>query len=178
MVKQRSQNVGMYVRLSKEDFRQGESVSIENQKTILLKYLVEQGWNLVDIYADDGYSGGNFDRPAFKRLLKDVECGRVNVILVKDMSRFGRDYIEVGRYIEHILPKLGCRLIALHDGMDTDSDASTDFIPFKNLFNDFYLRDLSRKVKGSQRAMAEKGKYSGSYAPYGYKMADDEKRTL
>jgi DNA invertase Pin-like site-specific DNA recombinase/chaperonin cofactor prefoldin len=178
MVKQRNPNVGMYVRLSKEDFRQGESVSIENQKAILLKYIVEQAWNLVDIYADDGYSGGNFERPGFQRLMEDVRRGTVNLILVKDMSRFGRDYIEVGRYIEHILPKLGCRLIALHDGMDTDSDASTDFIPFKNLFNDFYLRDLSRKVKGSQRAMAEKGKFGGSYAPYGYRLADDEKRTL
>ena len=178
MVKQQSQNAGMYVRLSKEDFRQGESVSIENQKAILLKYIVEQGWNLIDIYADDGYSGGNFDRPGFKRLMADAERGIVNVILVKDMSRFGRDYIEVGRYMEHVLPRLGCRLVALHDGMDTDSEASTDFMPFKNLFNDFYLRDLSRKVKGSQRAMAEKGKYSGSYAPYGYRLADDDKRTL
>ena len=178
MVKQRTQNVGMYVRLSKEDFRQGESVSIENQKAILLKHIVEQGWNLVDIYADDGYSGGNFDRPGFKHLMEDVGRGTVNVILVKDMSRFGRDYIEVGRYMEHVLPRLGCRLIALHDGMDTDLDSSIDFIPFKNLFNDFYLRDLSRKVKGSQRAMAEKGKYSGAYAPYGYSLGSDEKRTL
>ena len=129
-------------------------------------------------HSDDGFSGGNFDRPAFKRLIGDVERGTVNVILVKDMSRFGRDYIEVGRYIEHILPRLGCRLVALHDGMDTDSDTSGDFIPFKNLFNDFYLRDCSRKAKGSQRTMAERGKYSGSYAPYGYRLSHDEKNTL
>jgi len=172
------QNVGIYVRLSREDLRQGESLSIENQKTILLKHIVEQGWNLVEIYVDDGYTGGNFDRPGFMRMMDDVKRGVVNTILVKDMSRFGRDYIEVGRYTEHILPGLGCRLVALHDGMDTDLEASVDYIPFKNLFNDFYLRDCSRKAKSAQRIMAERGKYSGSYAPYGYRLSHDEKNTL
>jgi len=178
MVKQRMQNVGMYVRLSKEDLRQGESLSIENQKAILLKHVVEQGWNLVDIYIDDGYSGGNFERPGFQRMMQDVQSGLVNIILIKDMSRFGRDYIEVGRYTELVLPKLGCRQVALHDGMDTATETGSDFIPFKNLFNDFYLRDCSRKVKAGKRAMAERGKFGGSYAPYGYKLSHDENNTL
>ncbi|MCL2532499.1 MAG: recombinase family protein [Oscillospiraceae bacterium] len=178
MVKERMQNTGIYVRLSKEDLRQGESLSIENQKAILLKHVVEQGWNLVEIYVDDGYSGGNFNRPGFQRMMGDVERGLVNVILTKDMSRFGRDYIEVGRYTEHVLPRLDCRLVALHDGMDTESEQSLDFIPFKNLFNDFYLRDCSRKQKSAQRVMAERGKFSGSRAPYGYKLAHDERNSL
>lgn len=178
MVKEKLQHVGMYVRLSKEDLRQGESLSIENQKAILLKYVVEQDWQLIETYVDDGYSGGNFNRPGFQRMMQDVQRGLINVILTKDMSRFGRDYIEVGRYTEHVLPQFDCRLVALHDGMDTDLEASLDFIPFKNLFNDFYLRDCSRKAKGAQRVMAEHGKFCGSRAPYGYVLAHNEQKSL
>ena len=102
MPKQTNYNVGIYVRLSKDDERAGESLSIENQKLILTKYCTEQGWNIVDTYVDDGYSGTSFDRPAVTRLLEDAKTGKINLIIVKDLSRFGRNYIQVGQYIDYI----------------------------------------------------------------------------
>ena len=170
MLKQQIYNVGIYTRLSREDEREGDSVSIETQKQILLKHVREQGWNLVDVYVDDGFSGGNFNRPDFQRLIGDVENGRVNLVLVKDLSRFGRNYIEIGRYTEYTFPMAGCRFVALHDGVDSIRD-DNDIMPFKNLFNEFYLRDCSKKAKASKKSMAERGRYIGTYAPYGYALA-------
>jgi hypothetical protein len=117
MLKQ-NYDVGIYVRLSKDDERAGESVSIENQKLMLRKYVTEQGWNEVDYYIDDGFSGTNLERPGIQRLLEDAKDGRVNLILVKDMSRLGRNYIEVGRLTDYVFPMIGCRFIALNDGVD------------------------------------------------------------
>ena len=114
-------NVGIYARLSRDDERTGESVSIENQKELLAQYVKEQGWNLYSYYCDDGISGTTFDRPQFNRLVQDATDGKINLVLCKDLSRLGRDYIEAGRYTDYIFPSLGCRFIALNDGVDTIS---------------------------------------------------------
>jgi len=177
MRKQRQYNVGIYERLSREDEREGDSVSIQTQDQILRKHVLEQGWNLVDAYVDDGYTGGNFKRPALERMIQDAKAGRINLILVKDLSRFGRNYIEFGQYTDCLFPSIGCRFVALHDGVDTIRD-DNEIMPFKNLFNEYYLRDCSKKAKSAKRSMAERGKYIGSYAPYGYKLSGDDQRTL
>lgn len=111
--------VGLYMRLSKDDERAGESQSIENQRIILTKYVAEHGWDIVDEYVDDGYSGTNFDRPDVQRLLEDAKTGRINTIVVKDLSRFGRNYILVGQYIDYIFPSYGIRFVAISDNVDT-----------------------------------------------------------
>lgn len=167
MVKEQIYNVGIYVRLSRDDERLGESLSIENQRTLLRKHVEERGWNETEIYVDDGYSGTNFDRPAFQQMISDVKEGKINLILVKDLSRFGRNYIQIGEFTDYILPSFGCRLIALNDGVDTIHNEN-DIMPFKNLFNEFYSRDISKKVKSAKVACAKDGKFMGSYAPYGY----------
>ena len=177
MRKQRQYNVGIYERLSREDEREGDSVSIQTQDQILRKHVLEQGWNLVDVYVDDGYTGGNFKRPALERMIQDAKSGRINLILVKDLSRFGRNYIEIGQYTDYLFPSIGCRFVALHDGVDTICD-DNEIMPFKNLFNEYYLRDCSKKAKHAKRSMAERGKFIGSYAPYGYKLSGDDQRTL
>ena len=135
MAKQTIYNAGIYVRLSQEDMRVGESLSIENQKLILTKYVKEQGWNLIDIYVDDGYSGTDFDRPGVQRLLDDAKIGKINLIICKDLSRFGRNYIEVGRYVDYIFPSYNIRFIALNDNVDTASKDSSalDMMPIVNL---------------------------------------------
>lgn len=163
-------NVGIYCRLSNDDERDGESVSIENQKLLLQNYVRQRGWNEIDTYIDDGYSGTNFDRPGVKRLIEDAKAKRINVILVKDLSRFGRNYIEFGQYTDYLFPSLGCRFIALNNGIDTEStNGSTDVMCFLNLFNEFYSRDTSKKVKAVKKACAENGKFMGTYPAYGYK---------
>ena len=163
-------NVGIYCRLSNDDERDGESVSIENQKLLLQRYVREQGWNEIDVYIDDGYSGTNFQRPGVQRLIADAKAKRINVILVKDLSRFGRNYIEFGQYTDYLFPSIGCRFIALNNGIDTmKNDGSTDVMCFLNLFNEFYSRDTSKKVRAVKKACAENGKYMGTHPPYGYK---------
>ena len=172
-------NVGIYCRLSNDDERDGESVSIENQKLLLQRYVRERGWNEVDVYIDDGYSGTNFDRPGVQRLIEDAKAKRINVILVKDLSRFGRNYIEFGQYTDYLFPSIGCRFIALNNGIDTMSDnGSTDVMCFLNLFNEFYSRDTSRKVKAVKKACAENGKFMGTYPAYGYKRDPADKHHL
>ena len=113
--------VGMYVRLSRDDERAGESLSIENQKAILGEYIEKQGWTLYDVYVDDGISGTTFERPGVKRLLEDAKQGVINTILVKDMSRFGRNYILVGQYLDYVFPAFGIRFVALSDNIDTEN---------------------------------------------------------
>ena len=160
--------VGVYVRLSQEDARMGESVSIENQKNILIRYCEEQGWNDYTVYIDDGYSGGSFDRPDVQRLLQDVQDGNINLILVKDLSRFGRNYIQIGQYTDYLFPMLGCRFIALNDGVDTIR-SDNDIMPFKNLFNEFHCKETSKK------ACALEGKFVGPQAPFGYQKSPEDK---
>lgn len=120
--------VAMYIRLSREDLRLGESLSVENQRILLTNYAEEQGWRNVTEYVDDGYSGVNFDRPSFKRMMNDVHEGKINLIICKDMSRFGRNYIQVGEFTDYILPSAGCGLIALNDGVDTRLNIENDMM--------------------------------------------------
>lgn len=172
-------NVGIYCRLSNDDLREGESVSIENQKLLLQQYVQDRGWNLVDTYCDDGYSGTNFDRPGVQRLIADAKAKRINVILVKDLSRFGRNYIEFGQYTDYLFPSIGCRFIALNNGIDTENrDGSTDVMCFLNLFNEFYSRDTSKKVKAVKKACAESGKFMGTHPAFGYKRDPMDKHRL
>lgn len=178
MQKQIIYNTGIYVRLSQEDERAGESLSIENQKRILTKYVNEQGWNIIDTYVDDGYSGTNFDRPGVTRLLEDAMAGKINLIIVKDLSRFGRNYIQVGQYIDYIFPTYNIRFIALNDNVDTASKDTTamDMMPIVNLFNEWHAASTSKKIKAVIEANAKSGKYRTTFAPYGYVKGDDENR--
>ena len=160
MAKQTIYNAGIYVRLSQEDMRAGESLSIENQKLILTKYVKEQGWNLVDTYVDDGWSGTDFDRPVVQRLLSDAQSGKINLIICKDLSRFGRNYI---------------RFIALNDNVDTASKdtSALDMMPIVNLFNEWHAASTSKKIKAVIEANAKAGKYRTTCAPFGYTKGDD-----
>lgn len=179
MAKQTIYNAGIYVRLSQEDMRAGESLSIEHQKLILTKYVREQGWNLVDTYVDDGFSGTDFNRPSVQRLLSNAQTGRINLIICKDLSRFGRNYIEVGQYIDYIFPLHNIRFIALNDNVDTanrDSNAM-EMMPVINLFNEWHASSTSKKIKAVNLANAKAGKYTCANAAYGYTKADDEKHT-
>lgn len=179
MAKQTIYNAGIYVRLSQEDMRAGESLSIEHQKLILTKYVREQGWNLVDTYVDDGFSGTDFNRPSVQRLLSDAQTGRINLIICKDLSRFGRNYIEVGQYIDYIFPLHNIRFIALNDNVDTanrDSNAM-EMMPVINLFNEWHASSTSKKIKAVNLANAKAGKYTCANAAYGYTKADDENHT-
>lgn len=179
MAKQTIYNAGIYVRLSQGDMRAGESLSIEHQKLILTKYVREQGWNLVDTYVDDGFSGTDFNRPSVQRLLSDAQTGRINLIICKDLSRFGRNYIEVGQYIDYIFPLHNIRFIALNDNVDTanrDSNAM-EMMPVINLFNEWHASSTSKKIKAVNLANAKAGKYTCANAAYGYTKADDEKHT-
>jgi len=153
--------VGIYARLSKEDSRSGESVSIENQKLMLTKHVGEMNWELTEIYQDDGFSGTNQNRPAFQRMIADVKSGFINTILIKDLSRLGRNYLEIGNLTEIILPEYGCELISLNEKLD-------DMMVFRNWFNEQHSKSTSLKIRDGKRASAESGKFHGTYAPYGY----------
>ena len=171
-------HVGIYARLSRDDERQGESVSIENQKLMLSRYCAQQGWEVAEIYVDDGWSGTNFDRPGFGALMEAVREKRIDLVLVKDLSRLGRDYIEVGKYTDCVFPYYGCRFIALNDGVDTLRQNDDVTMIFKNVINDIYARDTSKKIRAVRRANAESGKFMGYKAPYGYLRSPEDKHRL
>jgi len=179
MAKQTENKVGIYLRLSQEDLREGDSVSIDNQRMILTKFVKEKGWTLVDTYADDGWTGTDFNRPEVQRLLDDAKSGRINIIVVKDLSRFGRNYIQVGQYIDYIFPLNNIRFIALNDGVDTADRNSTalEMMPIINLFNEWHASSTSKKIKAVVEANAKAGKYGCKQAAYGYIKGDDEKHT-
>ena len=145
---QQNKNAGLYYRLSKDDERAGESLSIENQKLMLRKYATEQGFTVIDEYIDDGWSGTSFNRPEVKRLLEDAKAGRINVIIVKDLSRFGRNYIEVGQYTDYIFPMHNIRFIALGDNVDSANteNAGMDMMPIMNVFNEWHAASTSKTV--------------------------------
>ncbi len=174
--------VGAYLRLSKEEFTDNkESNSIINQKQIINSYINEHSnLEVVDYYIDDGYSGTDFNRPEFKRLLNDLKNKKVNTIIVKDLSRLGRNYIEVGNYIENIFPMLKVRFISINDNIDSkeDLDYIQDIIPLKNITNDYYAKDISRKVRSVLDAKKLKGEFIGSFAPYGYVKDIEDKHKL
>ena len=162
----------LYLRLSKEDEKVGESESIINQKIMLTDFVnSKDDLELVSIKVDDGYSGGNFERPAFKELMEDIKNRKINCIVVKDFSRFGRDFIEVGRYLEEIFPFMNVRFISVNDNYDSfKNNDSLDnlLIPFKNLINDSYLRDISLKIRSSLDVKRKNGDFIGSFVTYGY----------
>ena len=151
-----------YLRLSREDGDKAESDSIANQHKQLEQYLAEHPeLELVDYYQDDGYTGTNFDRPAFRRMEADINQGKVNCVLVKDLSRFGRDYIEMGRYLEKVFPALGIRFIAVNDHVDSERGRYDMLLPMKNIFNTQYARDISDKVRSAIHSKQRRGEFVG-----------------
>ena len=159
-----------YLRLSREDGDKAESDSIANQRKLLEQYIAARPeLRLADFYQDDGYTGTNFDRPAFRRMEEDIRQGRVNCVLVKDLSRFGRDYIEVGRYLEREFPARGVRFIAVNDHVDSAAGRYDMLLPMKNIFNTQYARDISDKVRSAIRTKQERGEFVGAFASYGYR---------
>lgn len=176
--KQTQNKVGLYMRLSKDDERSGESLSIENQRTILTKYAHEHGFTVLDEYIDDGYSGTNFDRPEVQRLLEDAKTGKIDTIIVKDLSRFGRNYIFVGQYVDYIFPMYNIRFIAISDNVDSANSNSSgmDMMPIMNVFNEWHSANTSKKIRAVVEANAKAGKYIAAHAPYGYIKGTDEKK--
>lgn len=177
--KQTEYKVGMYLRLSKDDERSGDSLSIENQRRILKNHICEQGWKLYDEYVDDGISGTTFDRPGVQRMLDDAKTGKINLIICKDLSRFGRNYIQVGQYTDYIFPMYNIRFIALNDNIDTaNSDsASMDMMPIMNVFNEWHAANTSKKLRAVFSSNAKAGKYKTTFASYGYDKGTDENYT-
>ena len=178
---------GLYCRLSVDDANNSakaknyipadESVSIENQREMLSKFVMLNGWVEVKTYVDDGFSGGNFRRPGFLEMLEDARKGVINLILVKDLSRLGRDYVEVGRYTDVIFPNLGCRFVSVLDCLDSEGD-NTDMLHFRALMNDYHLRDLSGKIKSVLHSKKSSGQFISAYAPYGYHKSAEDKHKL
>ena len=178
-MKQKHYIAGLYYRLSQEDERQGESVSIDNQRTILRKYAEERGFEIHDEYIDDGVSGTTFQRPEVQRLLDDAKTGVINTIIVKDLSRFGRNYIEVGQYVDYVFPAFGIRFIAIQDNVDTENrdSGAMEMMPIVNIFNEWHAANTSKKIKAVRRSNALAGIYSAKKATYGYLKGTDKKRT-
>ena len=175
MLRQTNQQpiTALYPRLSHEDELQGESNSISNQKRILETYAKQNGFFNLRWYTDDGYSGANFQRPGFQAMLADIEAGKVGTVIVKDMSRLGRNYLQVGMYTEMIFPQKGVRFIAINDGVDS-AQGENDFAPLRNIFNEWLVRDTSKKIKAVKRSKGMSGKPITSKPVYGYLMDEDE----
>ena len=170
--------VGIYIRLSRDDGNV-ESDSIVSQRSLLNQYIKENNYNLIDEYVDDGFTGTNFERPSFKRMIKDIESGRINMIITKDMSRLGRDYIGTGELIEKYFPNNNIRYIAINDGIDTFIDnTNNDIAPFKAIMNDMYAKDISKKVKTSLHSRMKEGLYVSGRCPFGYMKDPNNKNHL
>ena len=167
----------LYCRLSQDDGLEGDSNSIQNQKNILQKFAEDHHFPNPCFYVDDGFSGGNFQRPAFQQMISDMENGEIGIIVTKDLSRLGRNQLHTGLYIEERFPMFGVRYIAINDNVDTDSSESNDLMPFKNLFNEWFIRDTSRKIRAVLKAKAGCGERLGTRAPYGY-IKDPETKKL
>lgn len=168
----------LYERLSRDDEMQGESNSITNQKKYLEDYAVQHGFGNIQHFSDDGYSGTNLNRPAFNSLLIEIEAGRVGTVIVKDMSRFGRNYLQVGFYTEMMFPKKNVRFIAVNNGVDSVNPADNDFTPFLNIMNEWYAKDTSKKIKAVFKAKMRDGKRVSGAVPYGYYRKPEDKQTL
>ena len=172
-------HVALYIRLSKEDINEGESESVSNQRSMLEQFVKECKLNVYDTYVDDGWSGTNFDRPAFQRLLRDIEAGNVNMVITKDLSRLGRDYILTGHYMEKYFPEHQVRYISLLDGIDTGIEsAANDITPFRAIMNDMYAKDISKKISSVKHDKQRKGLFIGGKPVYGYKMHPTEKNKI
>lgn len=171
--------IAIYIRLSREDGDDMESESVTNQRSLLNGYLKAQNLVAVDIYIDDGYTGTNFERPDFKRMLNDIEKGKINMVITKDLSRLGRDHIMTGYYVETYFPENDVRYIAVNDDIDTFYETSgSDMMPFKLSMNDMYAKDISKKVRSNLLQMKKDGKFCGSSAPYGYMRDPNNKHQL
>ena len=169
----------LYLRLSRDDEKAGESLSIENQRAILRKFVAESGGTVVGEYVDDGWSGTNFERPAVRRMLEDAKGGKLDTIVVKDLSRFGRNYIQVGQYVDYLFPAYGIRFIALADNVDTADrmSAGMDMMPILNVFNEWHAANTSKKIRAVLESDWRRGRYTNWAYPYGYRAGGDEKRT-
>ena len=165
----------LYCRLSRDDELSGDSNSIVHQKEILSAYAEKRGFENTRFYVDDGYSGTNFNRPDFLRMMDDVNNGLVGTIIVKDMSRFGRDYIMVGYYTEIMLPQMDIRFIAVNDNVDSENQADNDFTPFRNIINEWYAKDTSKKIRSVLKAKGNSGKHLSVIPPFGYKKDPNDK---
>ncbi len=168
----------LYCRLSQDDGNVGDSMSIQSQKAILEKYAMEIGKIAYSFYVDDGYSGTNFQRPSFQRMIADIEDGKIDTVITKDLSRLGRNYLESGAYIEVFFPQHHVRYIAVNDGVDSEQNGGLDITPFKNILNEFYSRDISKKVKSGKHIRALEGKFMGTTAPFGYRKDPQDKNHL
>lgn len=168
----------LYCRLSLEDSRENESMSISNQKLMLKDYAEKNGMFQYEYYVDDGYTGRNFNRPSFQRMIADIEAGKVGCVITKDLSRLGRNYIEAGSYIEIFFPKHNVRYIAVTDGVDSLTRQEMDITPFKNILNDMYSRDISKKVLAGRMTRSRQGKFCGGQPPLGLMRDPDEKGHL
>ena len=172
-------HVALYIRLSKEDEKEGPSESVTNQKSLLNEFVQQHRLSVYDTYIDDGWSGTNFDRPDFQRMLGDIEDRKVNMVITKDLSRLGRDYIMTGHYMERYFPEKQVRYISLLDGIDTGVESTAnDITPFRAIMNDMYAKDISRKIKSVKRDKQRKGQFIGGKPVYGYKMHPAEKNKI
>lgn len=172
-------NVAIYIRLSREDGDKEESDSVGNQRKLLTEYVSRHDdFILYDIYIDDGFTGTNFNRPAFQKMIADIEDKKVNCVVVKDLSRFGRDYIDTGRYLERIFPELGVRFISVSDNIDSIKQAYDMLLPIKNIFNEQYARDISNKIQATVKSKQKVGEFIGAFTSYGYKKSSVNKNKL
>ena len=172
--------VAIYIRLSREDGDKEESSSVTNQRSIITRFINEQkNFVVYEEYVDDGWTGANFNRPAFKRMMQDIEDGKIDCVITKDLSRLGRDYIDTGYYVQKFFPEKKIRYIALLDGIDTmQDDGMNDIAPFKSIINDMYIKDISNKIKSVLREKKKSGKFIGTTAPYGYMKDPNNKYQL
>lgn len=172
-------HVALYIRLSKEDETEGPSQSVTNQKSLLNEFVQQHRLSVYDTYVDDGWSGTSFDRPDFQRMIEDIEAKKVNMVITKDLSRLGRDYIMTGHYMERYFPEKRVRYISLLDGIDTGVESTAnDITPFRAIMNDMYAKDISKKIKSVKRDKQRKGQFIGGKPMYGYKMHPTEKNEI
>lgn len=172
-------HAALYIRLSKEDESEGPSQSVQNQESLLREFVQQHRLSVYDTYVDDGWSGTNFDRPAFQRMIADIEAKKVNMVITKDLSRLGRDYILTGHYMERYFPEHRVRYISLLDGIDTGVDSTAnDIRPFRAIMNDMYAKDISKKIKSVKRDKQRKGQFIGGKPVYGYKIHPTEKNKI
>ena len=172
-------HVALYIRLSKEDENEGPSQSVTNQKSLLEEFVQQHRLSVYDTYVDDGWSGTNFDRPDFQRMIGDIEAKKINMVITKDLSRRGRDYIMTGHYMERYFPEKRVRYISLLDGIDTGVESTAnDITPFRAIMNDMYAKDISKKIKSVKRDKQRKGQFIGGKPGYGYKMHPTEKNKI
>ena len=172
-------HAALYIRLSKEDESEGPSQSVQNQESLLREFVQQHRLIVYDTYIDDGWSGTSFDRPAFQRMITDIEEKKVNMVITKDLSRLGRDYILTGHYMERYFPEHRVRYISLLDGIDTGVDSTAnDITPFRAIMNDMYAKDISKKIKSVKRDKQRKGQFIGGKPVYGYKMHPTEKNKI